>query len=73
MAALYSAVKETFPRAIRLQCLKHIRDELQFDKISTQKILNLTIFDGKRELGLWDANGWYDFFAKLIEAWKEVE
>ena len=70
--ALYSAVKQTFPHAIRLQCLKHIRDslehklsELQFDKMSTQEILNDifgTIFDGKRELGLLDANDRDDFF-----------
>ena len=47
--ALYSAVKEHFPDAIRLRCLKHIRDsierklsELQFDKMSTQEIVNDT-------------------------------
>ena len=78
-------MKETFPHAIRLRCLKHIRDSLerklskQFDKMSTQEILNDifgTICDGKRELGLSDANDRDYVFVnlmKLEKRWNNLE
>ena len=85
--ALYSAVKDVFPHAVQLRCLKHIRDsverklsELQLDKMSTQEILGdifgTTTDHGKKELGLSDADDRNDFFTKLMKLkkrWNDLE
>ena len=85
-AALCNAIKDSFPAAVHLRCLKHVKDsiehklhQLQFDKNGLQEIL-YDIFghtnDQMRELGLADAIDSDDFFAKLLsleKKWNNLE
>ena len=85
-AALCNAVRDSFPTAVHLRCLKHVKDsiehklhELQFDRIGMQEIMH-DIFgqrtDKMREIGLADAIDSDDFFAKLMsleKKWNNLE
>lgn len=85
-AALCNAVKDNFPNATHLRCLKHIKDsieqklrDLKFDKKGIQELL-IDIFgrtaDGVREVGLADAVDSNDFFEKLMslkKKWNDLE
>ena len=84
--ALCNAVKETFPAAIHLRCLKHVKDsiehklkDLQFDKPGMQEIMHDIfgmISDGLKEIGLADAVDFDDFFKKLMsleKKWNNIE
>ena len=84
--ALCNALKENFPEAIPLRCLKHIKDsverklnDLKFDSQSV-RVIAADIFgsvaDGIRELGLSDATDQEDFFSKLMSLenkWNKIE
>ena len=74
--ALCNAVKDKFPDAVHLRCLKHVKDSienklpnLQFNKTGIKEIM-CDIFgmigDGVKEIGLADAADTDDFFKKLI-------
>jgi hypothetical protein len=80
-AALCNAIKDSFPTAVHVCCLKHVKDSiehklhlLQFDKNGMQEIL-CDIFghtnDQMRELGLADATDSDDFLAKLLSLEKK--
>ena len=85
-AALCNAIRDSFPTAVHLRCLKHVKDsiehklhELQFDKIGMLEIM-YDIFgrstDQLREIGLADAIDSNDFFAKLLsleKKWNNLE
>ncbi len=84
--ALCNAVKDNFPNAIHLRCLKHIKDsiehrlrDLKFDKKGLQEILDDIfgrISDGVKEVGLADAVDNDDFFEKLMsleKKWNDLE
>ena len=84
--ALCNAVKDNFPDAVHLRCLKHVKDsienklrDLQFNKTRIREIM-CDIFgvigDGVKEIGLADAADTDDFFKKLMpleKKWKSLE
>ena len=74
--AICNAVKDNFPDAVHLRCLKHVKDsienklrDIQFNKTGLKEIM-CDIFgmigDGVKEIGLTDAADTDDFFKKLM-------
>ncbi len=79
--ALCNAVKETFPDAVHLQCLKHVKDsiECKLREPGMQEIMHDIfgmISDGLKEIGIADAVDFDDFFQRLMpleKKWNNIE